>query len=317
MATIIDGKELSKKLKEQMKDRVAQMRQQGIVPKLVVVLVGNNSASEVYVRNKHKACGEVGIESEVIKMPEETTQQELLDVVKGLNEDRTVDGILVQLPLPGQINEKVVLRSILPEKDVDGFHPVNVGLLSIGDDCYAPATPSGIIAMFKEYGIEIAGKHCVIIGRSNIVGKPMAALLLRHNATVAVCHSKTQNRGHRTPPHPDRRHGQGGRGGHRRRHEPQRAGQAVRRRRLRRSQGKGLVHHTGAGRRRPDDHHRAAGKHHPGSPKTSQLRLRGEESALPLVLFSSPMGKSHPVRRRDKMPPQQSGKIAPNREKTA
>ena len=193
MATIIDGKELSKKLKEQMKDRVAQMRQQGIVPKLVVVQVGNNSASEVYVRNKHKACGEVGIESEVIKMPEETTQQELLDVVKGLNEDRTVDGILVQLPLPGQINEKVVLRSILPEKDVDGFHPVNVGLLSIGDDCYAPATPSGIIAMFKEYGIEIAGKHCVIIGRSNIVGKPMAALLLRHNATVTVCHSKTQN----------------------------------------------------------------------------------------------------------------------------
>ena len=193
MAPIIDGKELSKKLKEQMKDRVAQMRQQGIVPKLVVVLVGNNSASEVYVRNKHKACGEVGIESEVIKMPEETTQQELLDVVKGLNEDRTVDGILVQLPLPGQINEKVVLRSILPEKDVDGFHPVNVGLLSIGDDCYAPATPSGIIAMFKEYGIEIAGKHCVIIGRSNIVGKPMAALLLRHNATVTVCHSKTQN----------------------------------------------------------------------------------------------------------------------------
>lgn len=198
MAIIIDGKELSKKLKEQMKDRVAQMRQQGIVPKLVVVLVGNNSASEVYVRNKHKACGEVGIESEVIKMPEETTQQELLDVVKGLNEDRTVDGILVQLPLPGQINEKVVLRSILPEKDVDGFHPVNVGLLSIGDDCYAPATPSGIIAMFKEYGIEIAGKHCVIIGRSNIVGKPMAALLLRHNATVTVCHSKTQNLGELT-----------------------------------------------------------------------------------------------------------------------
>ena len=198
MATIIDGKELSKKLKEQMKDRVAQMRQQGIVPKLVVVLVGNNSASEVYVRNKHKACGEVGIESEVIKMPEETTQQELLDVVKVLNEDRTVDGILVQLPLPGQINEKVVLRSILPEKDVDGFHPVNVGLLSIGDDCYAPATPSGIIAMFKEYGIEIAGKHCVIIGRSNIVGKPMAALLLRHNATVTVCHSKTKNLGELT-----------------------------------------------------------------------------------------------------------------------
>ena len=198
MATIIDGKELSKKLKEQMKGRIAQMRQQGIVPKLVVVLVGNNSASEVYVRNKHKACGEVGIESEVIKMPEETTQQELLDVVKGLNEDQTVDGILVQLPLPKQIDEKVVLRSILPEKDVDGFHPVNVGLLSIGDDCYAPATPSGIIAMFQEYGIETAGKHCVIIGRSNIVGKPMAALMLQHDATVTICHSKTQNLGELT-----------------------------------------------------------------------------------------------------------------------
>lgn len=198
MATIIDGKELSKKLKEQMKGRIAQMRQQGIVPKLVVVLVGNNSASEVYVRNKHKACGEVGIESEVIKMPEETTQQELLDVVKGLNEDQTVDGILVQLPLPKQIDEKVVLRSILPEKDVDGFHPVNVGLLSIGDDCYTPATPSGIIAMFQEYGIETAGKHCVIIGRSNIVGKPMAALMLQHDATVTICHSKTQNLGELT-----------------------------------------------------------------------------------------------------------------------
>lgn len=198
MATIIDGKELSKKLKEQMKGRIAQMRQQGIVPKLVVVLVGNNSASEVYVRNKHKACGEVGIESEVIKMPEEITQQELLDVVKGLNEDQTVDGILVQLPLPKQIDEKVVLRSILPEKDVDGFHPVNVGLLSIGDDCYAPATPSGIIAMFQEYGIETVGKHCVIIGRSNIVGKPMAALMLQHDATVTICHSKTQNLGELT-----------------------------------------------------------------------------------------------------------------------
>ena len=193
MATIMDGKALSLKLKEQMKQRIAQLKQQGINPKLVVVLVLDNSASQVYVRNKHKSCGEVGIESEVITMPEQTTQQELLEVVERLNQDETVDGILVQLPLPKQIDEKTVLRSILPEKDVDGFHPVNVGLLSIGDECFAPATPSGIIAMFQEYGIDIAGKNCVVIGRSNIVGKPMAALLLKNNATVTICHSKTED----------------------------------------------------------------------------------------------------------------------------
>ena len=193
MATIMDGKALSLKLKEQMKQRIEQLKQQGINPKLVVVLVGDNSASQVYVRNNHKSCGEVGIESEVITMPEQTTQQELLEVVERLNQDETVDGILVQLPLPKQIDEKTVLRSILPEKDVDGFHPVNVGLLSIGDECFAPATPSGIIAMFQEYGINIAGKNCVVIGRSNIVGKPMAALLLKNNATVTICHSKTED----------------------------------------------------------------------------------------------------------------------------
>ena len=193
MATIIDGKMLSLKLKEEMKGRIAQMKEEGIVPKLVVVLVGNDSASQVYVRNKHKSCGEVGIESEVITMPEETTQQELLEVVERLNQDSSVDGILVQLPLPKQIDEKTVLRAIRPDKDVDGFHPVNVGLLSIGDECFAPATPSGIVVMLKEYGIEIAGKHCVIVGRSNIVGKPMAALMLKENATVTVCHSKTSN----------------------------------------------------------------------------------------------------------------------------
>ena len=193
MATIMDGKALSLKLKEQMKQRIEQLKQQGINPKLVVVLVGDNSASQVYVRNKHKSCGEVGIESEVITMPEQTSQQELLEVVERLNQDETVDGILVQLPLPKQIDEKTVLRSLLPEKDVDGFHPVNVGLLSIGDECFAPATPSGIIAMFQEYGINIAGKNCVVIGRSNIVGKPMAALLLKNNATVTICHSKTED----------------------------------------------------------------------------------------------------------------------------
>lgn len=193
MATIIDGKALSKKLKDEMKVKIAQMKQGGMVPKLVVVLVGNDSASQVYVRNKHKSCLEVGIESEVIELPEETTQQELLDLVEKLNCDKTVNGILVQLPLPKQIDEKIVLRAILPEKDVDGFHPVNVGLLSIGDEGFAPATPSGIMTILKEYGVQIAGKNCVVIGRSNIVGKPMAALMLKNNATVTVCHSKTEN----------------------------------------------------------------------------------------------------------------------------
>lgn len=193
MTTIMDGKALAWKLKNQMKERVARMRAEGIIPKLVVVLVGNDSASEVYVRNKHKACGEVGIESEIIHLSEETTQDELLELVERLNQNSTVDGILVQLPLPKQIDEKTVIRSVLPEKDVDGFHPVSVGLLSIGDEGFAPATPSGIMAIFKEYGIEVAGKNCVVVGRSNIVGKPMAALLLQNDATVTICHSKTKN----------------------------------------------------------------------------------------------------------------------------
>lgn len=193
MAVIIDGKALSIKIKDEMKGRVAKLKEQGIEPKLVVVLVGNNSASQVYVRNKHKSCGEVGIISEVINLPEETTQQELLDLIDKLNNDATVDGILVQLPVPEQIDEKTILRAIRPDKDVDGFHPVNVGLLSIGEECFAPATPSGIVAMLHEYGIETTGKHCVIVGRSNIVGKPMAALMLKENCTVTVCHSKTKN----------------------------------------------------------------------------------------------------------------------------
>ena len=197
-AKLIDGKALAAQVKAEAAAEAAALKAKGVTPCLAVVLVGEDPASQVYVRGKAKDCGECGIDSRVIRLPEATTQAELLALVAELAADRAVNGILVQLPLPGQINEKVVLRSILPEKDVDGFHPVNVGLLSIGDDCYAPATPSGIIAMFKEYGIEIAGKHCVIIGRSNIVGKPMAALLLRHNATVTVCHSKTQNLGELT-----------------------------------------------------------------------------------------------------------------------
>ena len=191
MATIMDGKALSLKLKEQMKQRIAQLKQQGINPKLVVVLVGDNSASQVYVRNKHKSCGEVGIESEVITMPEQTTQQELLEVVERLNQDETVDGILVQLPLPKQIDEKTVLRSILPEKDVDGFSPVNVGRMQIGEPCYLPCTPAGCIRMIESTGTDSAGKNAVVIGRSNIVGKPAALLLLAKNASVTICLSRT------------------------------------------------------------------------------------------------------------------------------
>ena len=195
MAIRIDGKALATQVKARAAAGAASLARK---PGLAVILVGDDPASRVYVTGKEKDCAECGFLSFEHKLPADTTEAELLALIARLNEDPAVDGILVQLPLPGQINEKVVLRSILPEKDVDGFHPVNVGLLSIGDDCYAPATPSGIIAMFKEYGIEIAGKHCVIIGRSNIVGKPMAALLLRHNATVTVCHSKTQNLGELT-----------------------------------------------------------------------------------------------------------------------
>ena len=193
MAQIIDGKQISAQVKAQVAQQAAKLKEQGISVCLAVVIVGDDPASATYVAGKERDCAECGITSQVVRLPADTPQQQLVAQVRAASEDDAVSGVLVQLPLPGQINEKVVLRSILPEKDVDGFHPVNVGLLSIGDDCYAPATPSGIIAMFKEYGIEIAGKHCVIIGRSNIVGKPMAALLLRHNATVTVCHSKTQN----------------------------------------------------------------------------------------------------------------------------
>ena len=193
MATIMDGKALSLKLKEQMKQRIAQLKQQGINPKLVVVLVGDNSASQVYVRNKHKSCGEVGIESEVITMPEQTTQQELLEVVERLNQDETVDGILVQLPLPKQIDEKTVLRSILPEKDVDGFHLLNAGRMMSGQPGVVACTPKGAMEMIRRTGIDLDGKEAVVVGRSNIVGKPMAMLLLQANCTVTICHSHTVN----------------------------------------------------------------------------------------------------------------------------
>ena len=189
MAAIkMDGKALAAKVKEEVAAQVAGME---CKPGLAVVLVGDNPASRVYVNGKKKDCAECGIYSEEYAIPAETTQQELLELVDTLNNREDIDGILVQLPLPKHLNEKEVLLAIRPDKDVDCFHPFNVGELMIGEQGFQPCTPAGVMRMLKEYGIDPAGKHCVIVGRSNIVGKPQAMLMLRENATVTICHTKT------------------------------------------------------------------------------------------------------------------------------
>lgn len=193
MAKIIDGKQISLDIKNELKEKVAKYKEQGIEITLVVVKVGNDPASAVYVRNKEKACEYVGINSKTLALPEETTEEELLNVVKELNEDKSVNGILVQLPLPKHIDESKVLLTIDSTKDVDGFHPVNVGKMVIGEDTFLPCTPAGIIEMIKRTDIDIEGKECVVIGRSNIVGKPMAMLMLKENATVTIAHSRTKD----------------------------------------------------------------------------------------------------------------------------
>lgn len=191
MAKLIDGKKISQEIKDELKEKVAKLKEQGISICLAVIQVGNNPASTVYVGNKKKACAYVGIESLAYELPEETTEEELLALVRELNEKKEVHGILVQLPLPKHIDEDKVIKTIRPSKDVDGFHPQSVGALSIGQKGFVSCTPAGIIELLKRSGIEIDGKECVIIGRSNIVGKPMALLLLRENGTVTVCHSHT------------------------------------------------------------------------------------------------------------------------------
>lgn len=193
MAKIIDGKQISLDIKNELKEKVAKYKEQGIEITLAVVKVGNDPASAVYVRNKEKACEYVGINSKTLALPEETTEEELLNVVKELNEDKNVNGILVQLPLPKHIDESKVLLTIDSTKDVDGFHPVNVGKMVIGKDTFLPCTPAGIIEMIKRTDIDIEGKECVVIGRSNIVGKPMAMLMLKENATVTIAHSRTKD----------------------------------------------------------------------------------------------------------------------------
>ena len=189
----IDGKLVAQQMKEQIRAQVTAMKERGIAPCLAVILVGDNPASRVYVTNKEKDCAECGIASREYKLPEDTEETALLQLIAELNADRSVHGILVQLPLPGQIHEDRVIAAIDPDKDVDCFHPQNVGGMMLGRDRVLPCTPAGVMALLDYYHIDPAGKQCVVLGRSNIVGKPQAMLLLRRNGTVTICHSKTEN----------------------------------------------------------------------------------------------------------------------------
>lgn len=190
MAQLIDGKAVSQKVKEEIR---AEIEREGLSIGLAVVIVGNNQASRVYVNNKKKACEVCGIKSYEYALPEETTQEQLLELVDTLNADANINGILVQLPLPRQIDEKKIIERISPIKDVDAFHAENTGKIMIGNYSFLPCTPAGVMELIHSTGVEVSGKECVVIGRSNIVGKPMAMLLLHENATVTICHSKTKN----------------------------------------------------------------------------------------------------------------------------
>lgn len=192
-AKIIDGKALSKKLREGIKLEVEALKGKGICPSLSVIIVGEDPASKTYVKNKKIACGEVGIKSDVYELPENTTNEQLLELVNKLNKDESVHGILVQLPLPSHLDEKLVIENINIEKDVDAFHPQNVGKIMIGDFDFLPCTPAGVMEILDEAEVDVKGKECVVIGRSNIVGKPQAMLLLHKHGTVTICHSRTKN----------------------------------------------------------------------------------------------------------------------------
>lgn len=193
MATIIDGKAVSAAVKEEIKKEVEQLKEKGVTPGLAVIIVGDNAASRVYVNNKKKACLDLGIKSEEYALPEETTEKELLDLIELLNSREDINGILCQLPLPAHLSEDKVIAAISPEKDVDAFHVTNVGRIMLGDYHFLPCTPAGVMELLRSTGVDVEGKHCVVIGRSNIVGKPMAMLMLHQNATVTICHSRTKN----------------------------------------------------------------------------------------------------------------------------
>ncbi|MGI5849721.1 MAG: bifunctional methylenetetrahydrofolate dehydrogenase/methenyltetrahydrofolate cyclohydrolase FolD [Christensenellales bacterium] len=190
---IIDGKKISATIREDLKKRVTELKQKGIVPGLSVILVGDDPASAVYVRNKERACQEIGIYSVVHRLSAETTEEQLISLVQSLNSDRALHGILVQLPLPSHLNEMAILRAVNPDKDVDGLHVVTAGRLFVGEKGFIPCTPKGIIRLIKSTGCDICGKHAVVVGRSNMVGKPAALLMLSENATVTMCHSRTKD----------------------------------------------------------------------------------------------------------------------------
>lgn len=192
-AKILDGKAVSQRIKDELKNEVAALAARGIQPALAVIIVGNDPASRIYVNNKKKACEYIGIRSLEYALPGDIKQEELMSLIEKLNQDAEIDGILCQLPLPKHLDEKAVIHAIRPDKDVDAFHPVNVGKIMIGDYDFLPCTPAGVMELIHESGIDIAGKECVVIGRSNIVGKPMAMLLLHSHGTVTVCHSKTRD----------------------------------------------------------------------------------------------------------------------------
>lgn len=193
VAVIIKGNEVAEKKRAQLTEEVVKLKEQGIVPGLAVILVGEDPASRSYVKGKEKGCEQVGIYSELIELPETITEERLLAEIDRLNGDDRINGILVQLPLPKHIEEKAIIERISPEKDVDGFHPISVGRMMTGQDTFLPCTPHGIVELVKETNLDISGKHVVVIGRSNIVGKPVGQLFLNENATVTYCHSKTQN----------------------------------------------------------------------------------------------------------------------------
>ena len=193
MAKILDGKALSAKIKEELKTEVEKLKETGIKPALAVIIVGDDPASKIYVKNKHLACQACGIESLEYALPADTKQEDLIALIERLNHDNNVSGILCQLPLPKGLDEEAVLNTISPSKDVDAFHPVNVGKIMIGNFDFLPCTPAGVMELISESGIDVTGKKCVVVGRSNIVGKPMSMLLLHKNGTVTVCHSRTKD----------------------------------------------------------------------------------------------------------------------------
>jgi methylenetetrahydrofolate dehydrogenase (NADP+)/methenyltetrahydrofolate cyclohydrolase len=192
------GKEVSARIKAELRKEVEELKEKGINPGLAVIIVGEDPASQVYVRNKERACEECGIYSEKYALPAETTQEELLSLIDKLNKQENISGILVQLPVPKHIDEETIINAIDPKKDVDAFHPINVGKIMVGNYDFVPCTPAGVMELIKESGIDVCGKECVIVGRSNIVGKPQAMLLLHQNGTVTICHSRTQNLAEKT-----------------------------------------------------------------------------------------------------------------------